>query len=213
MKKLLTGLMVIGSLSSFSSTSFSSTSFSSTSIETLSSGNSNSFLGAGKLSLSYRHDISPKVKAKGSRRNQGDVYSANGSGEIGIKAVAANYTNNLSGVLDFDIGASYSFLDPESSSDSTDQVRLEGNISRRLSDKVTGFAGLNISKFIRSDFADYTTAGAGFQLGFKVSLTNELLLDLRYWETNNSYEISEDGFDEKIDFNMSSTSVGVSYIF
>lgn len=204
MKKLLTGLMVIGSLSSFSSTS----------IETLSSGNSNSSLGAGKLSLSYRHDISPKMEAKGRIRYQGgDVYSANGSGEFDSKAVAVNYTNNLSDVLDFDIGASYSFLDPESSSDSTDQVRLEGNISRRLSDKVTGFAGLNISKFLRSDFADDATAGAGFQLGFKVSLTNEFLLDLRYWETNNSYESSEDGFEAKFDVNMSSTSVGVSYIF
>jgi hypothetical protein len=117
----------------------------------------------------------------------------------------------------YDVGVSFSKIDPTSSessaSDYVEHLRLESNISSNLTDRLSVFACLNISKFTRGQTLVDANAGLGFQIRLQAMLSKSFKVDLRYWETNNSGSDKQDDVTIDYDYKISSTTLGVSYIF
>lgn len=204
MKKLLIGTMVLSSFTSFANTSTTTT--------------ENSFSKDKKFSLSLRRDVNLQVSGKIKLKSNGySVSDEFGSNEVEGTTIAGAYTDKLNDRFMYDVGASFSKIDPTSSdssaSDYVEQLRVESNISSYITDMLSGFAGLNISKFTRGQTIVDSDAGLGFQFGLQATLTKSLKADLRYWETNNSGSEKQENVTMDYDYKISSTTLGVSYIF
>ena len=193
MKKFISGMLLTASLTSFANTSTTTTT-------------NNSIVKDKNYMVSVRRDLNTQIDSR-------TQYGRSGMNDLERTTLAAHFKRNIDDNINFIAGASFSKIDITASgadsSDYLEQLAIEGNFSIDFNDRLSGFAGLNLSKFTRmKDFVD-ADAGVGLQLGLQAHLSQNLSADLRYWETNNTLEVDNIDFDIK----TKSVALGLSYFF
>lgn len=176
---------------------------------------SNSFQ---KFTVSLKRDVNFQATTKQySRYKDFSFRNTSGTNEGVGTTLGLGYQNILN--EDFLYNARFSFSKIDSTaegskaSDYIEQVKMEFNLVKYLTDRVMVYGGPNLSKFTRGELLIDAEVGIGFQVGASYFVNDRVSFDLMYSEANNELQDTIEKADVTVNIKTASTTVGVTYIF